>query len=143
MQNILKISEAASLALHTTVLLAATGDRLITTHEIAQTLKVSEAHLSKVLQRLSRAGIVRPIRGPRGGFMLARPAGKITRHEVYEAIEGPLPPTNCLLGTPICDGTSCILGGLLQSTNARVKEYMTGTKLSQLTAVYRGVIGHG
>ena len=136
MHNILRISEAASLALHTAVLLATTPDHLTTTKEIAHTLKVSEAHLSKVLQRLSRAGLVRPIRGPRGGFMLTKIANKITLQEVYEAVEGPLPPANCLLGDPICDQHGCILGGLLETTNRRVREYLSTTRLSQLTSVY-------
>jgi len=136
MHNILRISEAASLAMHTAVLLATTPDRLTTTKEIAQTLKVSEAHLSKVLQRLSRAGLVRPIRGPRGGFMLTRNANKITLQEVYEAVEGSLPPANCLLGEPICNQQGCILGGLLESTNRRVREYLSTTRVSQLTSVY-------
>jgi len=136
MHNILRISDAASLALHTAVLLATTPDRLTTTKEIAQTLKVSEAHLSKVLQRLSRAGLARPIRGPRGGFMLTRNANRISLQEVYEAVEGPLPPSNCLLGDPICDQRGCILGGLLESTNRRVREYLCTTRLSQLTSVY-------
>ena len=136
MHNILRISEAASLAMHTAVLLATTPDRLTTTKEIAQTLKVSEAQLSKVLQRLSRAGLVRPIRGPRGGFMLTRNANKITLQEVYEAVEGSLPPANCLLGEPICNQQGCILGGLLESTNRRVREYLSTTRVSQLTSVY-------
>ena len=138
MQNILRVSEAASLAIHTTVLLAATPDHLTTTKEIAQILHVSEAHLSKVLQRLSRAGLVRPIRGPRGGFMLAKLATKVMLQEVYEAIEGPLPPSNCLMGERICDGRGCILGGLLESTNRKVREYLSTTRLSQLTTIYKG-----
>ena len=57
MPNVLKVSEAASLALHTTVLLAANSGELLSTREIASTLKMSAAHLSKVLQRLARHGL--------------------------------------------------------------------------------------
>ncbi|MCF8044104.1 MAG: Rrf2 family transcriptional regulator, partial [Desulfarculaceae bacterium] len=72
MQQLLKISEAASLALHTMGLLASRPGEQVPTRELAARLKVSEAHLAKVMQRLGRAGLVRSQRGPKGGFALER-----------------------------------------------------------------------
>jgi Rrf2 family protein len=137
MTNILKISEAASLALHSTVLLAANPDKLISTREIAAMLHVSEAHLSKVLQRLTRTGIVRAIRGPRGGFRLVKPANETTLLDVYESIEGTLTPSKCLFESPICEGDACILGGLLETVDRQFRDYLTETKLDDLTSIYR------
>lgn len=128
----LKVSEAASLALHTASLLATNPDSLITTSEAAEALGVSENHLSKVLQRLTKAGLVRSIRGPKGGYRLARSADEVTLLDVYEAIEGPLPETTCLLAKPMCGGC-CILGGLLGKVNELVREHFEGTKLSALS----------
>jgi len=137
MPNILRISEAASLALHSTVLLAANPGKLISTREIASMLHVSEAHLSKVLQRLTRTGIVRAIRGPRGGFRLVKPANETTLLEVYESIEGTLTSSKCLFGSPICEGDACILGGLLETVDRQFRDYLTETKLDDLTSIYR------
>lgn len=139
MSNVLKISEAASLAMHTMGLLAAKPDRMLSTKEIASVLGASEAHLSKVLQRLSRGGFVRSIRGPKGGFTLGKESDEIFLLEVYESIEGPLLSSNCLLSEPVCDGTECILGGLLKTVNKEVKEYMSKTKVSDLIGAYRNV----
>ena len=139
MANVLKISEAASLAMHTAVLLAYHQGDLVSTRQISEALGVSEAHLSKVLQRLVREGLVRSIRGPRGGFALARQPDKIRLIEVYEAIEGTLTATNCLLGKQVCDGASCILGGLLAVTNRQVREYLSSARVSELTGAYRSV----
>ena len=125
----LKVSEAASLALHTAVFLAGRPEEVVTTGEVASALDVSENHLSKVLQRLAKAGLMRSTRGPRGGFMLSRSPDDLTLLEVYEAIEGPLGTTNCLFGRPACDG-ECILGDLLTDVNAQIREYLTRTKLS-------------
>ena len=136
MSHILKISEAASLALHAVVFLAAKPGRLVPTKEIASTLHLSEAHLSKVLQRLARAGLVRSIRGPKGGFTLGKPCDRISLLDVYEAIEGPFVSSNCLLDSPVCGGEQCILGGLLETANKLVEEYLAGTKLSELNHVY-------
>ena len=131
MANMLKISEAASLALHTMALLATSKDTTRATWEIAKTLRVSEAHLAKVLQRLGRAGLVKSQRGPGGGFTLGRAPEAITLLDVYEATEGPLDPPVCLLGRPACNG-SCILGGLLDQVGAQIRDYFAQTRLSDL-----------
>jgi Rrf2 family protein len=79
---------------------------------------------------------VRSTRGPKGGFALARPAGRITLEEVYEAIDGPLGDSQCLLGRPVCNGSRCILGGLLNSVNRQVRRYLHTTRLSALAEVF-------
>ncbi|MFC1682692.1 RrF2 family transcriptional regulator [Candidatus Zixiibacteriota bacterium] len=136
MSKMLKISEAASLALHGMVFLAARPDRLVSIKEMAKVLSVSEAHLSKVFQRLARVGLVKSNRGPRGGFTLGRLGNKITLLQVYEAIEGPLECTSCLFDRPICDNNKCIFGDLLEVTNNRYRAYLDGMKLSEVTDVY-------
>jgi Rrf2 family protein len=136
MTGVFRISEAASLALHTMVLLATEPGRLFPTSEIAGTLRASGAHLAKVLQRLTRAGLVAPVRGPKGGFRIARPPARVTLLDVYQSIEGPLVPSNCLIGTPACDGRHCILGDLLGSINGEVLRHLSGTRLSQVTGAY-------
>lgn len=137
MATVLKISDAASLAMHTMVLLAMKPDQVISTREIAGSLRVSEAHLSKVLQRLTREGLVKPVRGPRGGFKLEKSPNNVTLLEVYEAMEGRLESSECLLESRSCAGDQCILGFLLKSVNRQVRDYLTGARLSELTGVYR------
>ena len=140
MSAMLNISEAASLALHSAVLLAAIPDRLVTTKEIASKLRVSETHLSKVLQRLARIGLVKSMRGPKGGFTLGKPAGEITLLDVYESIEGPFVLGGCLFDVPIWgDGKSCILGGLLGRVDEEVREYLAEARLESVTGCMREV----
>ena len=120
----LKISEAASLAMHAMGLLAMEPDRSRSVRAIAGRLGLSEAHLSKVLQRLVKAGLLRSNRGPRGGFRLTREPEQISLLEVFEAIEGPVEPTDCLLSLPLCDGSGCILGKILVDVNHLLLEYL-------------------
>lgn len=136
MSNVLHISEAASLALHATTYLAGCSGRSVTSREIARTLKVSHAHLSKVLQRLQRAGIVNSSRGPQGGFSLARSADRVTLLQVYEAIEGRLRLDRCLFDRPVCNGENCLLGSLLVKFNQEIKEHLQNTRLSALRNTY-------
>jgi len=140
MANAFRVSEACTLALHAMVLLAQDEESPHTTREIAETFKVSEAHLSKVLQRLHKAGLVRAVRGPKGGFSLARPAAKISLLDVYETIEGPLKLSRCLFTTPICGADECIMGDLIQRMNAEVRDYLARTRLSDLHGVFDGLL---
>jgi len=134
--NLLRVSEAASLALHTAALLAARDDEILSAHEIAGELGVSQAHLAKVMQRLGHVGLVSAVRGPKGGFRLERPADEVTLLEVYEAIEGPLAPPSCLLGRKVCIGGNCILGNLVALVDEQVRRHLTTTHLSDLAELY-------
>ena len=131
MPNLLKISEAASLGLHAAVFLAGNQKRLFSAKEMAMTLGASEAHLAKVLQRLTREGLISSQRGPKGGFRLNRSAEEITLLDVYQACEGPLSQSSCLLTKPVCDG-NCILGNLLEDVGRQVSQYLSRTRLSDL-----------
>ena len=142
MATVLKISEAASLALHTMVLLADRRERPRTTKEIASTFKASEAHLAKVLQRLAKAGLVLSAPGPHGGFHLRDGAQRTTLLQVYEAIEGPMGSSHCLLGLPVCGGKKCVLGQLVCSLNTQVRKYFSKTRLSDAKAAFAG-LGRG
>jgi Rrf2 family protein len=142
MANMLKISEAASLGLHATAVLAACEDRITTTPEIAEWLDVSEAHLAKVLQRLHKAQLVESVRGPKGGFMLSKPADEISLLEVYEAIEGRLVADTCLLATPLCDENECILGNLLEKVYEQVNGYLSRTTLADVAGILQKALGN-
>lgn len=130
--GVFKISEAAALALHGAVFLAERPDEPCTTAGLAERLGASEHHMAKVMQRLGKARLVRSVRGPRGGFRLARPAEKITLLEVYEAIDGPMTVTGCLFDRPRCCGRFCILGGLIRSLEEQTLRYFEKTSLADV-----------
>jgi Rrf2 family protein len=132
MNNILNISGAASLGLHTVQVLAAESGRRMGAAEIARRLKVSGHHLAKVLQRLVRAGILDSVRGPSGGFMLAADSGGRTLLDVYQAVEGPLPESGCLLGHRDCLGDSCLFGDLLGQTKKELQRVLGAKTIARL-----------
>jgi Rrf2 family protein len=130
MSSLLKVSEAASLALHATAVMAGARGQRVTASAMATALGVSEAHLSKVLQRLTRAGLVRGTRGPRGGYRLTRPAGQISLREVYEAVEGSLTVDHCLLGVPVCGQGKCPVASLFEKLGREMIRVLGKTTLS-------------
>lgn len=138
MSQALRISEAASFAMHAMALIAASSRASLSVKTIAERFKISQAHLSKVLQRLAKVGLLNSTRGPKGGFTLARPPDQITLLEVFEAIEGPLIPTRCLFGEPLCDGHDCILGRAMVEANVLLHDRLAKTSLAGLAGLFGG-----
>lgn len=130
---ILNISEAANLGIHALAYLARHAEEApVTTASIAAAYGVSEAHLSKVFQRLSKAGLVRSVRGPHGGFSLARAPLRITLRDIYEALDGPFGKSKCLLGKPKCGLGRCMLGDLVTDVHKRVADHFSKTTLAEV-----------
>ena len=68
------------------------GQGPIQSESIARRQAISEAYLDQLLTLLRRAGLVRSLRGPKGGHELARAPGEITLMEVLTALEGSFLP---------------------------------------------------
>jgi len=137
MATILKISEATTLAIHAMIYIAAYPKQPISTAKIAKRFNVSAAHLSKVMQRLTHIGLLKSQRGPRGGFILTKPAEEINLLEIYEAIEGKLPSSTCLLETPACSSKICIISKLLKNIQKEVDKFLRETTLDKQAKVFK------
>jgi len=138
MPGVMRISERASLALHAAAFLASRGNRRTRVGEMSRGISCSEAHLSKVLQALGRAGLLEGTRGPAGGYRLARDPERITLLQVTEAVEGPLDLRGCLMGTPICAGKRCLLGDHVDVFNRRLRDYLAGAAVADFAHLFAG-----
>lgn len=127
MNSILRISDGVVLALHACILLAKQPEVPQNLEALAGRLDVSAAHLSKVMQRLVRAGLLVSRRGPAGGFVLADKPRKIKLIDIYEIIEGKLRFDNCLLGAVRCKPGNCLLGDFLHRTEAELAKTLSIT----------------
>lgn len=130
--GLVRTSEAATLALHAAAIMASNPESHVTAAVMADGLSASEAHLSKVLQRLAKAGVVAGTRGPGGGFQLTRPAKEISLREVYEAIEGRLQVERCMVGKPLCNKRDCPLGSLFARLSDDVLKTLGKTTLADI-----------
>lgn len=75
--------------------MASAPDRAYSTAELAQEFGLPRNHLSKIMQRLSREGIVETRRGGGGGAMLARPPQDIRLGDVVRLLEADQPLVEC------------------------------------------------
>jgi Rrf2 family protein len=135
MSSVVHISEATSLGLHAMAVIAS-QEGGASVGNISKRLGVSEFHLSKVLQRLGKSGLVNSSRGPRGGFVLAGRGDAVSLLDVFEAIEGPLVNKDCLLKHKSCNKGGCILGDTLGSMSAIFESYLRKTMVSDLAHIF-------
>jgi Rrf2 family protein len=71
--------------------MAATKDNpIVASHHVAQARGIPERFLLKVLKPLVAARVLYSVKGPNGGYRLAKPATQITMLEVVEAVDGPI-----------------------------------------------------
>jgi Rrf2 family protein len=134
MAGVIQMSEAASIGIHTTLWLAQQPGELSRSSEICRRFGFSEAHFAKVMQALSRAGLVESVRGPRGGSRLARDPGAITLLEVFEALEGPLAADRCLLSPKVCPARCCPIGREMAALNRSLRKTLATATLKAMSA---------
>ena len=133
MDTILRISDAANLAIHSMAHIARSKDKANhSVGEIATEQGVSEAHLSKVMQRLVKVGLLTSRRGPGGGFLLGRAPETISLLEILEVMDGPMSDNKCMLGRKKCLYGGCALGALLTHMNQQVRLFMASRNLTDL-----------
>jgi len=104
----MKLSLAAELAVRGAIVLAIRyGDGPITLAEVCAPRDLPRQYLAKIFSALVRAGLVRPQRGKKGGYQLARGPEAITVLEIIEAVEGPIMLNFCQRKPPECDQEGC------------------------------------
>jgi FeS assembly SUF system regulator len=101
--------------------------------ELAKEIGVALPTASKILKTLGRAGLLRSVRGPKGGYVLARPAGEISVAELIDALEGPVGLTECSVIAGLCAlEASCSVRANWQRINGVVRDALGRMTLAEL-----------
>jgi Rrf2 family protein len=91
-----KLGDGVEQAIHCVLLLGGLSeDGVLSAAALAEFHGVSPSYLLKHLQALAGAGVISSVPGPKGGYRLARPASRITLHDIVIAVEGPEPAFRC------------------------------------------------
>jgi Rrf2 family protein len=77
-------------------------DKIVMVDEISREMHIPKSFLAKILQRLSKAGIVTSYVGVKGGFNLAKTPGQISLYDIIVAIEGPVALNKCTVNKRSC-----------------------------------------
>ena len=113
MPRIIQLSEAATIGLHSMIIIARSKE-IINANKISELTGASKNHLAKVLQRLVKANFLYSSRGPTGGFLLKKKPEEITILAVYEAIEGNIESAGCPMEQKTCPFDKCLVGNIVK-----------------------------
>jgi len=127
------LSSTAQQALHAVLCVAGSvDDGPLRVDEIAAVIGCPRNYLSKTLHALTRAGVLRSERGPRGGFRLAAPAEQLTLARVIAPFE-PIGERRCLVGLPSCsDRNPCPAHHRWKTVAGTVDDFFTKTTIASL-----------
>jgi len=126
------LSQTVEYALRAMVLLASsTPDEALGSDAIAERTQAPKGYLSKILRDLVVAGLISSQRGPRGGFMLARPAARISMLDVVNAVDPIDRIARCPLGNP-AHTKLCPLHRRLDDAIASVEREFARTSLAEV-----------
>lgn len=131
MLKTLNISEAASIAIHSLVLIAR-KDGKIKASEVSDILANSRNHTAKILKTLVKFGYLASGRGPNGGFVFRVKPDKITLLEIYEIFDGRIQTQHCGIHSGKCPFQTCVFGGLNEKVSMELKNYLSQNKISDL-----------
>jgi FeS assembly SUF system regulator len=83
--------------------MAADDVRLFASNDLSNATHIPSPTVSKVLQALLGAGLLKSIRGAKGGYRLARPAAEVSVREIIDCFEGHIALTECNLDDGECE----------------------------------------
>jgi Rrf2 family transcriptional regulator, iron-sulfur cluster assembly transcription factor len=105
----------------------------VTLAAISQRQQISLSYLEQLFGKLRRNELVESVRGPGGGYTLARKAGEITIANIIQSVDEPIDATQCG-GKENChgEGGRCMTHELWAALNQRMVEFLDSVTLEQM-----------
>jgi len=113
--------------------LALNGDeRPVSLAGISERQKISLSYLEQLFGKLRRRNLVESVRGPGGGYNLAREAAHVSVADIVRAVEEPMDSTQCGGRENCHDNHRCMTHDLWEELNTTVYGFLEGVKLAHL-----------
>ncbi len=129
----MKLTRASSYALHAVAYMADSGsNEPVASHVIAKARKIPERFLLKVLKPLVSARVLLSIKGPNGGYRLAKPASDISLLEILEAVDGPIRGLAPLSGEKKNGPLNSKLDSICKESADQIRKHLGSVRISQL-----------
>lgn len=94
---------------------------------------ISGKYIHQLMLALKHAGLVRTVRGPRGGYELAKPAGAVTALDVVSVLEGPPVPVECVSSPTTCERAgTCVTRELWREVATALEDVLSSATLAEL-----------
>ena len=104
----------------------------VTLAAISERQHISLSYLEQLFGKLRRGKLVNSVRGPGGGYCLARDMGTVSVSEIILAVDEPIDATQCGGKENCHDDQKCLTHDLWAALNERIFDYLGGVSLRQL-----------
>ncbi|MFK5925509.1 MAG: Rrf2 family transcriptional regulator [Desulfuromusa sp.] len=131
----MRMSTKAQYAVRALVSLNLTSDGFpVSIKEISEREKISLNYLEQLFVKLRRGGIVNSVRGPGGGYLLARPAADIRMDQIIDTVEEALMPLSCMNADGSCGcKMECTTQSVWQGLGNQIRDFLASVSLEDLT----------
>jgi Rrf2 family transcriptional regulator, iron-sulfur cluster assembly transcription factor len=110
----------------------------VTLAAISERQHISLSYLEQLFGKLRRAKLVNSVRGPGGGYNLAKPIAEITVAEIISAVDEPIDATQCAGKENCNDDRRCITHDLWATLNEKMNDYLTSVSLADVVSHQQG-----
>lgn len=121
------------------------GNGPVTLADISARQKISLSYLEQLFGKLRRRGLVNSIRGPGGGYRLARNIGEVTMADIILAVDEPIDATQCAGKKNCLELRECLTHDLWSALNERIFGYLESVSLAEMVenqrAKARNILG--
>ncbi len=135
----MKLSTKGRYAVMALVDLAAQESSLpVTLADIAERQEISLSYLEQLFAKLRRGGLVTSVRGPGGGYLLARPAAETRISEIILAVDEPIRATRCTPGQPFgcrSNKSRCLTHDLWEELGNQIYLYLSSVTLADVVGM--------
>jgi len=104
----------------------------VTLASISERQGISLAYLEQLFGKLRKRGIVVAVRGPGGGYSLARPSTQISIADIIAAVDEPVDATRCGGKANCREGRQCLTHDLWEGLTLAIDGYLSGVSLQQV-----------
>jgi len=110
----------------------------VTLAAISERQHISLSYLEQLFGKLRRAKLVSSVRGPGGGYNLARSTGEITVADIISAVDEPIDATQCGGKENCNDDRRCITHDLWATLNEKMNDYLKSVSLADVVSHQQG-----
>lgn len=103
--------------------------------QLAESQEITVPYLEQIFSKLKQRGLLKSVRGPGGGYVLARPASEMPISDIVEAVEESIKMTRCEShGTAGCMARKerCITHHLWEGLSQQIYDYLNGISLEDV-----------
>jgi Rrf2 family cysteine metabolism transcriptional repressor len=111
------------------------GKGPISIKEIAERQGISFSYLEQILHKLGKTGLIESVRGPGGGYLLARKPSELTIGDIVRVLEGPIALSHCLEpgeSADCCQADDCVARMVWAKVGAKIEEALDSISFHDL-----------